>query len=142
LPEEIDRLNILHATLLAMRRAVEALTVKPDHVQIDGNQRPKLDLSCECIVKGDETVPRISAASIIAKTRRDAHMRELHAQYPEYCFDQHFGYCTALHLERLEKFGASAVHRRSFAPVRMCLEGRQAEFTEFASTALTLTVSG
>jgi ribonuclease HII len=130
--EEIDRINILQATLLAMRRAVDALTVRPHHVQIDGNQRPTLDVSCECIVKGDDKVPRISAASIIAKTRRDAYMRELHAQYPDYCFDQHMGYSTALHLERLGKFGASPVHRRSFAPVRLCVEGRQAELPGFA----------
>ena len=144
--EEIDRFNILHATLLAMRRAVEALAVTPDHVQIDGNQRPKLDpklnLSCECIVKGDETVPRISAASIIAKTHRDAYMRELHTQYPDYCFDRHFGYGTSLHLDRLEQFGASPVHRRSFAPVRICLEGRRAEFTGFSNAAPTLSVPG
>ncbi len=119
--EEIDQLNILQATLLAMRRAVAGLSIQPNHAQIDGNQLPGLTISSECIVKGDDKVAEISAASILAKTLRDQHMLELHAQFPDYAFDQHMGYGTALHLERLRRYGASPAHRRSFAPVRATL---------------------
>lgn len=115
--EEIDRLNILHATMLAMQRAVAALTVRPESAMIDGNRCPKLDIPAEAVVKGDGKIASIAAASILAKTVRDAGMLALHAQYPMYGFDRHMGYPTAAHFAALEAHGASPVHRRSFAPV-------------------------
>lgn len=121
--EEIDQLNILWASMLAMKRAIESLKVKPTIALIDGNRTPKgLTMPSEAIVKGDAKVPEISAASILAKTARDAVMMELHAQYPEYGFDRHKGYPTAYHLQQLKKHGVSPVHRRSYAPVRQLLE--------------------
>ena len=121
--EEIDQLNILWASMLAMKRAIESLSVKPTIALIDGNRIPKgLVIPAEAIVKGDDKVPEISAASILAKTTRDAVMMELHARYPEYGFDRHKGYPTAYHLQQLEKHGISPVHRRSYAPVRRILE--------------------
>ena len=119
--EEIDALNILQATLLAMRRAVQALTVRPDEVWVDGNRCPVLDVKARAVIGGDGTVPAIMAASILAKTARDAVMLELHALYPAYGFDRHKGYPTAAHLAALRAHGVSAVHRRSFAPVRALL---------------------
>ncbi|UOD49361.1 ribonuclease HII [Orrella daihaiensis] len=119
--EEIDQMNILQATMLAMQRAVSGLGQVPDEVLIDGNRTPKLDVPTRAIVKGDLTEPAISAASILAKTARDAALLELHEQYPLYGFDQHKGYGTALHLERLRQYGPCPAHRRSFAPVRECL---------------------
>ncbi len=118
---EIDELNILQASMLAMRRAVEALQVVPTLALIDGNRCPVMKIQSIAIVGGDDKVDAISAASILAKTARDAALLALHAQYPQYCFDQHKGYGTALHLARLREFGASPVHRRSFAPVRAVL---------------------
>ena len=118
---EIDELNILQASMLAMRRAVEALQVVPTLALIDGNRCPVMKIQSIAIVGGDDKVDAISAASILAKTARDAALVTLHAQYPQYCFDQHKGYGTALHLARLREFGASPVHRRSFAPVRAVL---------------------
>lgn len=115
---EIDSLNILQATLLAMQRAVQLLSLRPTLVLIDGNRAPKLPMSVQTIVKGDLTVAAISAASILAKTARDASVMQLHDIYPDYGFDQHKGYGTALHLERLRLLGPCAAHRRSFAPVR------------------------
>lgn len=115
--EEIDRLNILHATMLAMQRAVAGLRVVPASALVDGNRCPKLDVPCEAIVKGDGKIASIAAASILAKTVRDAEMMALHAQYPMYGFDRHMGYPTAAHFKALEEFGASPVHRRSFGPV-------------------------
>ncbi len=115
--EEIDRLNILHATMLAMQRAVAALSVRPTAAMVDGNRCPKLDVPCEAIVKGDGKIASIAAASILAKTVRDAEMMVLHAQYPMYGFDRHMGYPTVAHFNALEEFGASPVHRRSFGPV-------------------------
>jgi len=115
---EIDTLNILQATMLAMRRAVEGLVTQPTLALIDGNRCPVMLVRSEAIVQGDDKVPSISAASILAKTARDAALRALHLQYPEYAFDQHKGYPTALHLERLQIHGASPVHRTSYAPVR------------------------
>mgnify|MGYP000868074410 FL=1 len=115
--EEIDRLNILHATMLAMQRAVAALSVRPTAAMVDGNRCPKLDVPCEAIVKGDGKIASIAAASILAKTVRDAEMMVLHAQYPMYGFDRHMGYPTVAHVDALEEFGASPVHRRSFGPV-------------------------
>lgn len=119
--QEIDQLNILQASMLAMRRAVEALTTRPTLALIDGNRCPVMSVRCEAIVKGDDKVPAISAASILAKTARDAALHVLHAQYPQYAFDQHKGYPTALHLERLRAYGVSPVHRKSYAPVRALL---------------------
>jgi len=120
--EEIDRLNILQATLLAMARSVAALMPQPLEVLIDGNRCPDLPLPARAIVGGDATVAEISAASILAKTARDAEMLRLHAQFPQYGFDRHFGYGTAQHLAALRLNGPSACHRRSFAPVRELLE--------------------
>lgn len=118
---EIDSLNILQATLLAMCRAVEGLAVLPKLALIDGNRCPIMPVASQAIIKGDDLVPAISAASILAKTARDAALHELHQQYPQYAFDQHKGYPTALHLERLRQHGVSPVHRRSYAPVRALL---------------------
>ena len=115
--EEIDELNILQATLLAMRRAVEGLRLKPTKVLVDGNRLPVLDVLAEAIVKGDSKVQAISAASILAKVHRDRWCQELHAQYPEYGFDGHKGYGTAVHLQALREHGATPWHRKSFAPV-------------------------
>lgn len=120
-PEEIDRLNILHATMLAMQRAVAGLHLTPDFVLIDGNRCPALAMPSLAVVKGDSLVREISAASIIAKVTRDREMAGLDLQYPEYGFAQHKGYPTALHLEKLARFGATPQHRRSFAPVRNVL---------------------
>lgn len=118
---EIDTLNILQASMLAMRRAIEGLMPMPTLALIDGNRCPMMSLRSEAIVKGDDKVPAISAASILAKTARDAVLMLLHAQYPQYAFDRHKGYPTALHLERLRRHGVSPVHRRSYAPVRALL---------------------
>jgi ribonuclease HII len=120
--EEIDSLNILHATMLAMRRAVEALATVPTIALIDGNRCPPMQVRAHAIVEGDDKVHAISAASILAKTARDAALVQLHSLYPEYGFDQHKGYSTPLHLERLRAHGPSPVHRRSFAPVRELLQ--------------------
>lgn len=119
--EEIDRLNILHASLLAMRRAVEALPFAPALVRVDGNCCPELDLPCEAVVGGDALVAEISAASILAKTVRDETMNLLDAQYPQYGFARHKGYPTPEHLAALRDHGALACHRRSFGPVRAIL---------------------
>lgn len=120
--EEIDRLNILQASLLAMKRAVYALSTVPTLALIDGNKCPVMRIQSIAIVEGDDKIESISAASILAKTTRDAALVKLHKKYPQYGFDQHKGYGTALHLERLREHGASPVHRRSFAPVREVLE--------------------
>ncbi len=116
--EEIDVLNILHASLLSMRRAVLALSIKPQKVLVDGNRCPDLPCPAEAIIKGDATVKAISAASIIAKVTRDREMCDLHDQYPDYGFDRHKGYPTRLHRECLAKYGATVHHRKSFRPVR------------------------
>lgn len=115
--EEIDTLNILEATMLAMRRAVEGLRLKPVKVLVDGNRLPRLDVLCEAIVKGDATVQAISAASILAKVHRDRWCIEFHQQYPQYGFDGHKGYGTAEHMAALRTHGACPQHRKSFAPV-------------------------
>lgn len=115
--EEIDRLNILHASLLAMQRAVAGLAVAPERALIDGNRCPRLPMPAEAVVKGDGKIASIAAASILAKTVRDAGMLVLHEQYPHYGFDRHMGYPTPAHFAALEAHGASPVHRRSFAPV-------------------------
>jgi ribonuclease HII len=124
---EIDKINILQASMLAMRRAVEALSTVPTLALIDGNRCPVMKIQSIAIVGGDDKVDAISAASILAKTARDAALVVLHEQYPQYCFDQHKGYGTALHLERLRLHGASPVHRRTFAPVRKVLEQVQGQ---------------
>jgi ribonuclease HII len=121
--EEIDALNILQATLLAMRRAVEGLRLKPAKVLVDGNRLPVLRVPAEAIVQGDAKVKAISAASILAKVQRDRLCLELHALHPLYGFDLHKGYPTAAHLAALREHGACVHHRRSFAPVRKLLEG-------------------
>jgi ribonuclease HII len=123
--EEIDALNILQATLLAMRRAVEGLTLVAAEVLVDGLFCPDISLPARAIARGDSTIPEISAASILAKTSRDALMLELHAQYPDYGFDRHKGYPTAAHLDALRNHGVSCVHRRSFAPVRELIASTQ-----------------
>ena len=112
--EEIDRLNILQATMLAMKRAVEGLGVVPDMALIDGNRIPELSCEASYVIKGDATSASISAASVLAKVSRDRYMKRLAEEYPEYCFEQHKGYGTKLHYEMLEKYGISPVHRRSF----------------------------
>ncbi|CCG88159.1 ribonuclease HII [Erwinia piriflorinigrans] len=117
-PEEIDRLNILHATMLAMQRAVAGLHLTPDFVLIDGNRCPHLAMPSRAVVKGDSLVQEIGAASIIAKVTRDREMCELDQQYPQYGFARHKGYPTAVHMEKLAQFGVTPQHRRSFAPVR------------------------
>ena len=115
---EIDRLNILHATMLAMQRAVAGLSVVPGRVQVDGNRCPRLDLPCEAVVKGDSLVAEISAASILAKTARDALLVELDRRYPQYGLAGHKGYPTAAHLAALKAHGACEIYRTSFGPVR------------------------
>jgi len=119
---EIDRLNILQASMLAMKRAVYALSTVPTLALIDGNKCPVMKIQTIAIVDGDDKIESISAASILAKTARDEALLKLHKKYPQYGFDQHKGYGTALHLERLREHGPSPVHRRSFAPVRELLE--------------------
>ena len=116
--EEIDTINILHASMLAMQRAVDALSVRPIRALIDGNRCPKLACEVEAVVGGDGKIEAIAAASILAKTTRDAGMSGLHLCYPQYGFDRHMGYPTALHLRALQEHGPSPVHRRSFSPVR------------------------
>ena len=119
--EEIDSLNILQATLLAMRRAVETLRLLPHRVVVDGNRVPALKMTVAAVVKGDALVPAISAASILAKVHRDRLCLDLHALHPQYGFDTHKGYPTAEHLAALRQHGACPAHRRSFAPVRAVL---------------------
>ena len=125
--EEIDRINILQASLLAMQRAVESLPVAPQHLKIDGNKclnGSQTNCTMEAIVKGDSKVAAISAASIIAKVARDNEMLQLDKQYPEYGFAEHKGYPTKKHREALIKHGASKIHRTSFKPVRLVMQSR------------------
>jgi ribonuclease HII len=119
--EEIDELNILQATLLAMRRAVEGLRLKPAKVLVDGNQLPRLRIHAEAVIGGDATIKAISAASILAKVHRDRLCLQLHALYPQYGFDEHKGYSTPQHFAALKLHGACPIHRRTFAPVREAL---------------------
>lgn len=125
--EEIDRLNILQATMLAMQRAVKGLRLRPAKVLVDGNRLPTLDMLAEAVVSGDALVPSISAASILAKVTRDRLLDELHQQHPQYGFDRHKGYGTAEHLRALSEHGALPAHRRSFAPVARVLGSQQVE---------------
>ena len=119
---DIDHLNILQATLLGMKRAVEALDPEPELALIDGNRAPQVSCKTRTIVQGDRLEPAISAASILAKVTRDRLMQELHLEYPRYGFDRHKGYPTAEHLRKLEEHGPCPAHRRSFAPVRNLLQ--------------------
>ncbi|QLE96645.1 ribonuclease HII [Neptunomonas phycophila] len=121
-PQEIDEINILHATMLAMQRAVLQLTVLPEYVMIDGNRCPDIPFPCEAVVKGDSRVAEISAASIVAKVVRDREMEALDLAYPDYGFAKHKGYPTAAHMAALEKFGPLDMHRRSFKPVARLLD--------------------
>ena len=122
---EIDEINILHASMLAMKRAVEQPSCPIDKVLVDGNRLPDLSLPAEAIIKGDSKIEAISAASIIAKVARDQMMLELHQQHPEYGFDRHKGYPTKLHFEMLKKYGVLEQHRRSFRPVRKALDNEK-----------------
>ncbi|WP_133470619.1 ribonuclease HII [Paraglaciecola marina] len=126
-PKEIDELNILHATMLAMTRAVEGLVIQPDHVMVDGNRCPPWSYSSEAIVKGDGLIAEISAASIIAKVTRDQEMLDLDAQYPEYGFAKHKGYPTAFHLAKLLELGPLPEYRMSFKPVQQSLISRHGQ---------------
>ena len=121
--EEIDQLNILHASLLAMQRALAKLDVAPERALIDGNRCPELDIPSRAVIKGDQRIRSISAASIIAKVYRDSQMQELHKRHPEFGFDSHKGYPTRQHCAALSRYGALPEHRRSFAPVRKVLAG-------------------
>lgn len=119
---EIDDLNILHASMLAMQRSILALDQKPDQVLVDGNRCPEVPYPVEAIVKGDDKVAAISAASILAKVERDHQMYVLHEQYPDYGFDRHKGYPTQLHMQKLQELGPLKEHRKSFRPVAKLLE--------------------
>ena len=119
--EEIDTINILQASLLAMRRAVESLAPQPDNILVDGLHCPKVSMSARAIVKGDSKEPAISAASILAKVARDREMLKLHEKFPHYGFNAHKGYGTAVHSAALEVHGVSPVHRRSYAPIKKIL---------------------
>lgn len=121
--QEIDKLNILHATMLAMTRAVEGLSITPDFVFIDGNRLPQLSVPAQAVVKGDSLVEEISAASILAKVARDSEMQQLDAQYPQYGFAAHKGYPTKAHFAALEEHGVTPYHRTSFKPVQRILTG-------------------
>lgn len=123
-PHEIDELNILRATMVAMQRAVAGLKVPPQHVMVDGNRTPRFSVAATAVVKGDALVPAISAASILAKVTRDAEMFALHERHPQYGFDSHKGYPTAAHLAALREHGPLPEHRRSYAPVREALARR------------------
>jgi ribonuclease HII len=120
---EIDAINILQASLLAMRRAVEQLSVAPNEVLVDGKQCPVIAYPVRAIVRGDSKIAAISAASILAKTARDAEMLRLHQLYPNYGLDRHKGYPTAAHIAALERHGVGEIHRRSYAPIRKLLAG-------------------
>lgn len=129
-PEEIDQLNILHATMLAMTRAVEGLAVQPSKVLVDGNRCPQWSYSSEAIVKGDGLIAEISAASIIAKVARDQDMIELDKTYPKYGFAKHKGYPTKLHLDMLNKYGPLSEYRMSFKPVQLSLAAHDGQLAD------------
>jgi ribonuclease HII len=120
--EEIDELNILQASLLAMKRAILSLNLQPDNVLVDGNKIPNINIPCTAIVKGDAKIPVISAASILAKVYRDDQMRILHNKYPQYGFSKHKGYPTRQHIHTLNEYGPLPEHRKTFKPVRMLLK--------------------
>lgn len=119
--EEIDSLNILQASLLAMKRATETLSVRPEHVWVDGNKLPQWNYSAEAVIKGDSRVPAIAAASILAKVTRDREMVAYEAEYPGYGFAAHKGYPTKVHMDALQRLGVTPIHRRSYAPVQKLL---------------------
>ncbi len=121
-PDEIDRINILQATLVAMTRAVEGLSIQPTHALVDGNKAPKLDCPVTTVVKGDQSEPAIAAASILAKVARDHEMQEMERQYPGYGLAQHKGYPTKQHQQALLDLGVTPIHRRSFKPVQLALK--------------------
>ena len=121
-PEIVDRINILQATLCAMKEAVENLSVEPDFVRVDGNKLPKWKWLSEAVVKGDDKVAEISAASIIAKTTRDAYMQKMALLYPQYGFEHNVGYGTADHLAALDAYGPTPIHRKTFAPVKEVMD--------------------
>jgi len=123
--EEIEQLNVHHANLLAMKRAIERLAVKPDQVFVDGSHVPAIDIPVVAIVKGDDKIPAISAASIVAKVARDRAIMDYHQAYPQYGFDHHKGYLTKVHLEALQKYGPCPIHRKNYSPVRESLIGKQ-----------------
>lgn len=131
--EEIDTLNVRRAALLAMRRAVEGLCLTPDLVFVDGNLLPDLDVPAHAVVRGDDVIDCISAASIIAKVARDEAMQECHRQYPQYGFDSHKGYLTAEHRAKLKEHGPCPLHRKSYAPIRELLAGRNGDEAEKTS---------
>lgn len=116
--EEIDQINILHASMLAMKRAVESLSIAPGHVQVDGNRCPDVTISVEAIIKGDQKIAAISAASILAKEARDREMIEMDNVYPGYAFAKHKGYPTRIHMQALSDIGICPIHRRTYAPVQ------------------------
>ncbi len=120
--EEIDKINILHASMLAMQRAVQGLLIEPQHVLVDGNRCPELPYSSTAVVKGDDRVAAIAAASIIAKVTRDREMLALDVKYPGYGLAKHKGYPTKAHIAALQEIGVSDIHRRSFGPVKRCME--------------------
>lgn len=120
-PQEVDRINVLQASLLAMKQSIEQLHIQPTHVLVDGNQPIDVSMSSETIIKGDDHIPQIQAASILAKVVRDRYMTALDAQYPGYGFKQHKGYPTKAHLQALRQLGICPEHRRSYAPVREIL---------------------
>lgn len=122
--EEIDRINILQATLLAMQRAVAGLSIKPHKVLVDGNQIPNITIDAEAIVKGDDKIQAISAASILAKVERDKIMLAYQEQYPDYSFDSHKGYGTQKHIAEIEEFGILAIHRKTFNPIKRMLQAK------------------
>jgi len=128
--EEIDRLNILQATMLAMQRAVQGLAMTPDLVLVDGNRAPRLSCPVRTVVRGDALIKSISAASILAKVARDAILQDLDGEYPGYGFAVHKGYPTAAHQRALETLGPSPVHRRSFGPVRRLLENKKVTYKQ------------
>nr|WP_218626457.1 ribonuclease HII [Pseudomonas sp. dw_358] len=130
---EIDSLNILHATMLAMQRAVEGLHITPRHAMIDGNRCPRLSMPASAVVQGDALVPAIAAASILAKVSRDREMAAFELIYPGYGIGSHKGYPTPVHLEALARMGPTPIHRRSFAPVRAAYEARAHLDTDFAT---------
>ncbi|ABO50564.1 Ribonuclease H [Desulforamulus reducens MI-1] len=128
--EEVEQLNVHHATLLAMKRAIEGLSIRANKVYVDGIHLPEVDIPAEAIVKGDDLIPAISAASILAKVARDGAMLEYHEKYPQYGFNSHKGYLTKAHREALKKYGPSPIHRKTYAPIRELLVGKDNEQIE------------